>query len=248
MSLSFLIKSILVQNPKGHNLLLTVSMSLRLSTSCLLSLISLDATHVLIWSRRRWGHRRKEEDGEKKRSGRDKHISDLCEACRNSSLAVTDGEKWCVREACGAWLGRVWSSWQHGAGSRRTKHHVWLRKEKFDTPPRSTHKQTANCGHQQSIWARASSFQKFSFFSSWEIKSHLNQQMWFIKKNLFTLLKENIHSWPESLIAPQQQKQQLSFWEISYLMSKVQRGKVNFPFLSLKLSQFTTEKSGAPSV
>lgn len=35
--------------------LLTVSMSLRFSTSCLLSLISLDATHVLIWSRRRWG-------------------------------------------------------------------------------------------------------------------------------------------------------------------------------------------------
>lgn len=35
----------------------TVSMSLRLSMSCLLSLISLDATHVLIWSlsRCRWG-------------------------------------------------------------------------------------------------------------------------------------------------------------------------------------------------
>lgn len=32
----------------------TVSMSLRLSISCLLSLISLDATHVLIWSLSRW--------------------------------------------------------------------------------------------------------------------------------------------------------------------------------------------------
>ena len=32
----------------------TVSMSLRLSISCLLSLISLDATQVLIWSLSRW--------------------------------------------------------------------------------------------------------------------------------------------------------------------------------------------------
>lgn len=34
-------------------------MSLRLSTKFLLSLISLDATHVLIWSRRRWRTRRR---------------------------------------------------------------------------------------------------------------------------------------------------------------------------------------------
>lgn len=49
--------------------LLTVSMSLRFSTSCLLSLISLDATHVLIWSRRRWGtrRRRKGRDTERRR-------------------------------------------------------------------------------------------------------------------------------------------------------------------------------------
>lgn len=35
--------------------LFTVSMSFRLSISCRLSLISLEATHVLIWSLSRWG-------------------------------------------------------------------------------------------------------------------------------------------------------------------------------------------------
>lgn len=38
-------------------------MSLRLSTKFLLSLISLDATHVLIWSRRRWRTRRRRREG-----------------------------------------------------------------------------------------------------------------------------------------------------------------------------------------
>lgn len=62
--------------------LLTVSMSLRFSTSCLLSLISLDATHVLIWSRRRWGTRRRRgRDTERRRQNdrerkRERYISE----------------------------------------------------------------------------------------------------------------------------------------------------------------------------
>lgn len=134
-------------NLKDHDFLLTVSMSLRFSISCLLSLISLDATHVLIWSRRRWGPRRRRRRGREekeeweRKSGRQTHQSLL----GDMQKLIFNGHgrwRWCVREeACGAWLG-VWSSWQHGAGSRRTKHNCWLRKMKFNTP-RSTPKHTA---------------------------------------------------------------------------------------------------------
>lgn len=71
--------------------LLTVSMSLRFSTSCLLSLISLDATHVLIWSRRRWGTRRRGRDTERGRQierERDTSVN----TCRDSSSTVMDDE------------------------------------------------------------------------------------------------------------------------------------------------------------
>lgn len=94
--------------------LLTVSMSLRFSTSCLLSLISLDATHVLIWSRRRWGtrrrrrrrgrgtERRRQREIERER-GRD--ADTLVNTCRDSSSTVMDGELGvCTRQTGLAWI------------------------------------------------------------------------------------------------------------------------------------------------
>lgn len=105
---------------KSHNhlhpqFLLTVSISLRFSTSCLLSLISLDATHVLIWSRRRWGTRRRRRGGGGEREAeRDTDTWVNSEAGAQTHLQ----QSWVLSimfvYSNQAWRG-VWSSWQHWA-------------------------------------------------------------------------------------------------------------------------------------